>query len=201
MKKWQILAAVGAAAGVAAAVMAGKKPAEKSAAPKGKSAPAKKGYVIKTPQTGVYSFVSGFKDAATIDVELTFDAEKHSFAVIEEGFLAYTSDSHAAVIYSDAFNLQLEYSEFYPGEDFAILYANTAEKYKTVEKVNYEGVEGFKYVDGDCIRMCFPAGDDAYSYLLVTALKGPGNDDELVDLPENAELKAVLATMKVSSKK
>ena len=71
-------------------------------------------------KTGSYSFVSGYKDAATVEVKVGYDPERFSFAVIEDSFPAYSSDSHVAVIYGEDFTAQIEYAGYYHGEDFAV---------------------------------------------------------------------------------
>ena len=100
MKAWQIALPIGLAAAAAAAVaiISGKKNAEKPSAPaKGGAKKAE----IKNAKTGVYSFVSGFSDASTVDVSVKYDGDKQSFDVIGEEFLTYSSDSHVAAIYGD----------------------------------------------------------------------------------------------------
>ena len=108
MKKWTILAPLGLAAGAAAALLLlKKKPAEKAAAPK--AAPQKA--APKAPanlKQGSYSFISGFQNAATVDMSLDYDSDAFSFAVVEEGFLSYSSDSHVAILEGEDFSLQVE---------------------------------------------------------------------------------------------
>ena len=90
MKKWTILAPLGlAAAGAAALVLLKKKPEAKAAPAKG--GPAKKPAPVKAPanlKTGSYSFISGFQNASTVEMTLDYDADRFSFAVVEENFLS-----------------------------------------------------------------------------------------------------------------
>ena len=107
MKKWTILAPLGlAAAGAAALLLLKKKPEAKAASVK--AAPAKKPAPAKAPanlKTGSYSFISGFQNAVTVDMTLDYDADAFSFAVVEEGFLSYSSDSHVAILEGEDFSL------------------------------------------------------------------------------------------------
>lgn len=185
MKKWLIMAGAGAAAAVAVLATKKKPAAEGAAKSKGVSPKSKKPE-IKNPKLGTYSFVSGYKDAATVDVEVTYDADKTDFSVIEEGFLVDSSDSHVAVVYNGMYTLQMEYAGLYSGEDFAALAENAKIKFKEFGEVAYGANSGIKYLAGDAMSFCFPV--DEFSYLLVTASKGPDNDDAVTDLPENAEL-------------
>ena len=198
MKKWMILAGAGAAAAVAV-LATKKKPADK-AAPKAKgAAPKSKKPEIKNPQVGTYSFVSGYKDAATVDVAVKYDADRVDFSVIEEGFLVDSSDSHVAVVYNGMFTLQMEYAGYYSGDDFASLAENAKVKFKEVGDVAYGETKGIKYLAGDAICMCFPV--DEFSYLLLTVMKGPDNDDAVTDLPANDELALFLENLSVTINK
>ena len=99
MKKWLIIAPIGAAAAAAAVLLSkkgkgGEPKQAKPAAGKKQAKPA-----ITKPKTGVYSFASGYKDAKTVEVALTYDEEKCTFGEVSEGFLVPTDDSHAAIIY------------------------------------------------------------------------------------------------------
>ena len=197
MKKWTILAPLGLAAGAAAALLLlKKKPAEKAAAPK--SAPAKKD-APKAPanlKTGSYSFISGFQNAATVDMTLDYDADAFSFAVVEEGFLSYSSDSHVAILEGEDFSLQLEYAAYYSGEDFAAHRAALEEKYQTRGEIECGVHKGLWVLDGDNIVIHFPIPGDAHSYLLVTVQKTPDYDDEITTLPNYAPLRVLLSTIR-----
>ena len=106
MKKWLIAVPVAAAA-AGAALLAVK---GKNAAPKSEKSAVKKpaekksaAFAIKNPKMGVYSFASGYKDSKTVEVSLSYDADKHSFTVASEDFIAPTGDSHVAIIYAEDF--------------------------------------------------------------------------------------------------
>ena len=197
MKKWMILAPLGLAAGAAAAlVLLKKKPAEKAAAPK--AAPAKKD-APKAPanlKQGSYSFISGFQNAATVDMTLDYDADAFSFAVVEEGFLSYSSDSHVAILEGEDFSLQLEYAAYYSGEDFASHCASLAEKHQDFAPVRYGSVDAVKYLEGDALCFCIPIPQDDHSYVQVLLFKAKGNDTPLPDLAEDENLKAILSSIR-----
>ena len=197
MKKWMILAPLGLAAGAAAAlVLLKKKPAEKASAPK--SAPAKKD-APKAPanlKTGSYSFISGFQNAATVDMSLDYDSDAFSFAVVEEGFLSYSSDSHVAILEGEDFSLQLEYAAYYSGEDFASHCAALAEKHQDFAPVRYGSVDAVKYLEGDNLCFCIPIPEDSHSYVQVLLFKDKGNDTPLPDMAEDPDLGAILSSIR-----
>ena len=201
MKKWQMIAPLGllAAGAAAAAILLKKKPAASGAAPAKGKAPEKAKAPAGELRTGSYEFISGFKEAKTVELTLRYDAGRYSFAVIDEEFLAYSSDSHVAVLYGEAFNLQLEYALYYQGEDFAALTREAEGKYQGFGRVAYGGSEGFRYIAGDNVCFCFPSGD-AYSYVLVTLFKAPDNDTELSDMPADPELSALFGSMEIRVK-
>lgn len=204
MKKAMILAPLGLAAVGAVVFFAMKKPAggEKAAAPAkaaksgakaAKGAP--KAYAPKDPKTGSYSFISGFKNAATVEVSLQYDAATHAYNVIEEEFLAYSSNSHVGALYGDEFSMQLEYAGYYNGEDFAALKKTLSDKYQSVKDAAFGANKCLQFVDGDNICMAFPV--DEFSYLLVTIIKGKEYDDPFTTLPDYPPVQAVLASIKV----
>ncbi len=197
MKKWLLLAPAAAAVGAAVFVALRKRP-ETPAAPKA-GKPAEK---AKAPagnlKTGSYSFISGFRDAATVELTLRYDADRFTFAVVEDEFLTDTSASHAAILYGEDFDVQIEYAGYYAGENFAAFSTAVAERYQGFGKVSYQGVEGIRYYDGDNLCLCFPAGDDAYSYLLVTVARAKDNDDPIDALVEDPNLSALLGSMQVA---
>lgn len=207
MKKWKVIAplalsAAGALA-AAAAILLKKPEAEEAAAPapaKAKAKPAAPKAAVKNLLTGSYSFISGYKDAATVEVTLDYDADKYSFAVVEEDFLSYSSDSHVAVMYGEDFNLQLEYAGFYGGEDFAAHSAAVSAKYQGFAPVSYGAVQGVKYIDGDnvCLNLAIPG--DAYSYLLVTLIKNPDYDEDFTTLPDHPDVAAILSSLQFARK-
>ena len=199
MKKWQFIAPIGIAAAAAAAVLAmRKKPQTAANAP---APAAKKSVPAAQLKTGSYSFVSGYKDAATIEVKVGYDPERFSFAVIEDSFPAYSSDSHVAVIYGEDFTVQIEYAGYYHGEDFDAMSAAARGKFQGFGEVAFGELRGIRYIDGDSICMCFPVPGDEYSYLLVTVIKAEGNDDTLDELQADENLAALLGCVEISSVK
>ena len=73
----------------------------------GKAAPAK-GPVRKAEnqKLGSYSFISGFKNAATVEVTVPYDAETESFSVVEEDFISPSDDSHVALLWAEDYTLR-----------------------------------------------------------------------------------------------
>ena len=197
MKKWMILAPLGLAAGAAAAALLLKKNGTKEAPAKGNGA--KKPAPAKAPahvQTGSYSFISGFQNAATVEMTMDYDADKFSFAVVEEDFLSYSSDSHVALVQGEDFSLQLEYAAFYPGEDFAAHCASLTEKHREVSPLRYGSVDAIKYLEGDNLCFHIPIPGDEHSYVQVLLFKAKGNDTPLPDLADDPDLGAMLASVR-----
>ena len=199
MNKWKVIAPLGllAAAGAAATLifkMQQDAPAAESAPKdKKKAAPAE-----KLMKTGEYSFVSGFKDARTVEAALDYDALRFSFDVIGEDFLCFSSDSHVAVITGEDFSMQMEYAPFYKDEDFASLAAALEKKYRDFARVSFNGVEALRYREGDGI--CFCLAVDEYSYLLLTLLKAQGCDLTLEELAEGEDVAELLGSIRVKTK-
>lgn len=197
MKKWQIIAPIGIAAGAAALVLALRRKPQ-PAADGNSSAETKKAAPSVQLKSGSYSFVSGYKDAATVDVTINYDPEKFGFAVIEDGFPAYSSDSHVAVIYGEDFTAQIEYAGYYHGEDFAAMSAAARGKFSGFGEVTFGRHSGIRYLDGDCICLCLPIPGDDYSYLLITVIKAEGNDDSLNELQDDPGLNAIVSGIEIS---
>ena len=195
LKKWKVIAplALTAAGALASGVAILLRKLPKDTAPAAESAPAAKPANLKT---GSYSFISGFKDAETVELSMDYDPEKFSFAIVEDEFLNYSSDSHVAIVYGEEFNLQLEYAGYYSGEDFAAHSAALKEKYQTRGEITCGVLTGLWVLDGDNIAIHFPIPDDKHSYLLVTVQKTPDYDDEIITLPDYAPLKALLGTVR-----
>ena len=184
MKKWLIIAPIAAAAAAGAALaLKGKSGADKKPTAKAASKPAAKaggkkddGFVMKNPTAGVYSFASGYKDAKEVTVTITYDADKHAFGVVSEGYITDSGDSHVAIINADDFSIQIEYAPYYHGEDFAAL-----------EKC-------FTNCGSYC--MAFPVADSAADYVLATVvLMGDDSEDERVKLRSNPEMLAIMDTL------
>ena len=197
MNKWKVIAPLGLlAVGGAAAALLLKKRDEGGA----KSAPAEKKAVPRERmmKTGEYSFVSGFQDARTVEVLLDYDALRFGFDVIGEDFLSYSSDSHVAVVTGEDFSMQMEYASYYKGEDLPFITAAAEKKYPGFARVSFNGVEGFRYREGDGV--CFCLGVDEYSYLLLTLLKAQGCDKTIEELADGEDLQELLSTLRVRTK-
>ena len=194
-RNWKVIAplALSAAGALAAGlvVLLGKNDQDAPAA----AAPAKKAAPEKALCVGSYSFISGFKDAAPVEMSLSYDPEKFSFTVVEEDFLSYSSDSHVAIVYGEDFNLQIEYAGFYADEDFAARCAALAEKHADLAEVSYGDLKGVSYLDGDNMALCLAIPGDAHSFLLVTVQKTSAYDDAVTTLPAHPELRALLESV------
>ncbi len=205
MKKWLVIApaAAAAAAGAVLALKGRSGAANKPAAAKAAAKPAAKsgggknaGFSIKNPQTGVYSFASGYKDAKEIGVSLTYDADKHGFAVVSEGYITDSGDSHVAILNADDFAIQIEYAPYYHGEDFAALEKSVEENYKNFGRVSFKNTSGICFTNGGSYCMAFPAAGSAADYVLATVvLMGDDNEDERVKLRSNPEMLAIMDTL------
>lgn len=212
MKKWLVIASIAAAAAAGAVlapksktvcvcVGADKKPAAKAAAkPSAKSGGKKSAeFSIKNPQSGVYSFASGYKDSKEITVSVTYDADKHGFAVVSEGYITDSGDSHVAIVNADDFAIQIEYAPYYHGEDFAALEKSVEENYKNFGRVSFKNASGICFTNGGSYCMAFPAAGSTADYVLATVvLMGDDNEDERVKLRSNPEMLAIMDTLVVS---
>lgn len=194
MKKKKVIATLAIAAGgsLAAGISVLLKKLPTPEAPADQAAPIKSANL----KTGSYSFISGFKDAVTVELSLDYDPEKFSFVVVEDEFLNYSGDSHVAIVYGADFNLQLEYASYYSGEDFAAHRAAMSEKYKTANEFACGALSGFWVLDGDNVAIHLPIPGDTHSYLLVTVQKTPDYDDEVTALPDYPPLKELLASIR-----
>ena len=153
-------------------------------------------FSIKNPKSGVYSFASGYKDAKEITVTVTYDADKHAFGVVSEGYITDSGDSHVAIINADDFSIQIEYAPYYHGEDFAALEKSVEENYKNFGKVSFKNASGICFTNGGSYCMAFPAADSTADYVLATVvLMGDDNEDERVKLRSNPEMLAIMDTL------
>ena len=206
MKKAYLLAPIGVAAVGAALFLAMKKPAgDKPAAekkPAGKSGgKEEKKAKAKDLKSGSYAFISGFQDAAKVEMTVQYDANGYSFDVIEEDYPAYSSDSHVAVIRGDDFSMQLEYAGYYGGEDFSGLAKSVADRYQGFGEVAYGAHKGVKFVDGDNVCLCIPVTDDAYSYILATIMIGKEYDEPFETLVDHPDVKDIISSIQFTSSK
>lgn len=194
---WLTLPAA-ATVGVAAYLLkksSGSAPAAKAAAaPATKKAPA----APTSVKEASYSFISGFKDAATVELKFAYDAEKFHFSVVEDDFLTESGDSHVGVLYGESFSAQVEYGSYYTGEDFAKLCQELVGKHHDLAEAVYGPLSGVSYRDGDNLCLAFPIPEDGHSYLLITLVKAPDNDDELEALLDYPELRFLLESASFS---
>ena len=145
-----------------------------------------------------YGFISGFKDAATVELKFAYDAEKFHFSVVEDDFLTESGDSHVGVLYGESFSAQVEYGSYYSGEDFAKLCQELVGKHHDLAEAVYGPLSGVSYRDGDNLCLAFPIPEDEHSYLLITLVKAPDNDDELEALLDYPELRFLLESASFS---
>ena len=140
----------------------------------------------------VYSFISGFKDAATVEFRFDYDADRFHYAVAEDDFLTESGDSHVGILTGEDFSVQFEYGAYYSGEDFALLTQELSSRHPDLDQAVYGGLSGVKFRDGDNFCLAFPVPEDAHSYLLITLVKAPDNDDELETIPEAPDFRGLL---------
>ncbi len=200
MNKWKVIAPLAlTAAGAVAAALAtlankpgqGKVPAAASAPAAAKAAP-------QNLVAGVYSFISGYQDAATVELTLRFDPACSSFAVVAEDFFVYSSASHVALFEGEDFRAQIEYQPYYAGEDFDAHGKGLQEKFRGFGEVHYAHLSGVKYLDGDGVCLCFPIPGDKHSCVLMQLFKVKKDDDEPIEaLPERASVRALLDSAKI----
>lgn len=200
MKNTKWIAAFGfvAAASAAAVFLLSKKTPEADPAPVKKNA--KKAAPAASLKEGVYSFVSGYKDAATVELTIAFDPEKFSYAVISEEFLNYSSDSHVAVLYGEDYHVQIEYASYYRGEDFDALTRSAQEKYQGFAPAVYGENKGFRYLDGDSFCFCFPIPGDTHSYVLLSAIRVQADPEDFAVLPDDPAFSAMLSSIRFQLK-
>lgn len=150
---------------------------------------------------GVYSFISGYQNPATVELSLRFDPEKISFSVVSEDYLCYSGASHAALVESEDFKAQIEYAPYYSGEDFTALQKALGEKYKGVSPVSFGALSGVKVREGDGMCLYLPIPEDAHSYLLVTLFQAKKDDDEPIEaLPDKPAVRALLESAELRVK-
>ena len=202
MKQWKIILPLGlAAAGAAAALLLMKKTDEGEKPAAAQPAKEKNAEPPKPGKEGAYSFISGFKDAVTVDMTIGYDPEKFSYAVISEEYLNPSSDSHVAVLWGEDYHLQLEYAAYYQGEDFEALKKHAAEKFKGFAPVQYGDNEGVRYLDGDSFSFCLRIPGDEQSYLLVTAIRAAADPEDFALLPEDPAFAAMMSSIRFTLKR
>lgn len=150
---------------------------------------------------GVYSFISGYQQPATVELRLRFDPESTSFAVVAEDYLSYSSASHVALIEGEDYRAQIEYAPYYAGEDFLGLQKTLGEKYRGLSPVAFGALSGVKYRDGDGLCLCLAIPGDAHSYLLVTLFKVKSDDDTPIEaLCDKPAIRALLESAEIDVK-
>ena len=184
------------------ALAAGIATLSRKTAPAAAAKPAKNAPPVPTgPQAeGAYSFISGFKDAATVELKLRYFPESMDFAVVSEDFLCYSSASHVALLHAEGFDMQIEYAPYYAGEDFALYTKGVEQKFGGVAPVRYAALEGIRYRDGDAMCLCFPIPEDAYSYVQFILFKRSDDDQPLEALPESPLVKALMDSVVIEKK-
>ena len=197
-----ILAALPVGLGAAALLLLKK---NKESGSKETAAPAKGGKTKmsapvepKNVKTAAYSFISGFKDAATVEVTFPYDGERYAFEVKEDAFLTESGDSHVGVLEGEGFSAQFEYGSFYTGEDFEKHSRELRNQHPDLTPASYGKNEGLRFLDGDVMCMAFPIPEDEHSFLLVSIVKAGDNDDELDAIADYADLKYMLGGMSFS---
>lgn len=181
----------GAAVGAASYYLK-KKFSSAQAAKVSPAAPAQAPSAPAVTKEAVYSFISGFKDAATVEFRFDYDAERFHYVVTEDAFLTESGDSHVGILTGEDFSVQFEYGTYYSGEDFALLTQELSSRHPDLDQAVYGALSGVKYLDGDNFCLAFPVPEDAHSYLLVTLVKAPDNDDELETIPEAPDFRGLL---------
>ena len=140
--------------------------------------------------------VHALGQSAHFDTQSRIPGEKFSYAVVEEDFLSYSSDSHVALLQGADFSLQIEYAAYFTGEDFPAHCAALAEKYQSFAPVRYGSVDAVKYLEGDNLCFCVPIPEDEHSYVQVLLFKDKGNDTPLPDMAEDPDLGAILSSIR-----
>ena len=192
MRKWILLVPAIASLAVGTYILVKKDNEDTADVPENKGTEKKE---ILNPKTGSYSFVSGFKNAKTVNLAFTFDGDRFSCAQLEEDFLTFTSVSHAAAIYGEDFSIQIEYADLAGGESFAALEDELKEKKTGFAPVRFGENEGFRYFNGDNVCFVFPASE--YSYILVTVIKDKNSDIDYRDLPDDPDVAAILGSIRI----
>ena len=193
MNKWKLIVPVGiisVGAAVAASLL---KKNKNEAVPK---EAAKKAAAPANIGSGTYSFVSGYKDAATFRLGVKYDADAFTFAVVSEDYLVYSGDSHVAILSSEDYNVQIEYAPYYSGEGFAQLCGRMKEKYADLKELKVSGINAIRYIEGDAVVTCVEV--DEYSYIMIYAMKAKDSKIELPDIVYDAPLAFVFNSLEIT---
>ena len=160
----------------------------------GKAAPAK-GPVRKAEnqKLGSYSFISGFANAATVEVTVPYDPETESFSVVEEDFISPSDDSHVALMWAEDYTLQLEYAAYYGGEGWQAHCAALKEKHADLREIVCGDNRGVLFLAGDSLRLDLVIPEDGASFLQITIQKTAAFDGEVTELSSHPALLEQLA--------
>ncbi|MCR5576134.1 MAG: hypothetical protein K6F56_03910 [Oscillospiraceae bacterium] len=185
-RKWRVLAplmltALGAlAAGVSVLLQKTEDGADAPAAqPAGAAKP------VRDPATvsiGSYSFISGFQNAATVELSIPYDPAAESFSVVSEDYLSPSDDSHVALLYAEDYTLQIEYAAYYGGEGWQAHCAALREKHADLREVCFGENRGVLFLDGDVLRFELPVPEDDSSFVQITVQKTSAFDGAVTEL-------------------
>ena len=197
-KKRKVIAplAVTAVGALAAGVTVLLRKNEGAAAPKAKAAKPAPTAILRDPavqETGSYSFISGFQNAATVELTVPFDPGTETFSVVEEDFLSASDVSHVALLTSEDYRLQIEYAAYYGGEGWEAHVAHLREKHPDLKELSFGENKGVLFLAGDSLRLDLPVPEDGASYVQVTIQKTPAFDGEVTELAQHPALTEQLA--------
>ena len=194
MKKKSVIVSLSlAAAGAAALGLLSLRPGKGEGKAKPAAKPASAPAPARETKTGSYSFISGFQNAATVEMTLDYDGEKFSYAVVEEDFLSPSDVSHVALLTSEDYRLQIEYAAYYGGEGWEAHVAHLREKHADLKEVSFGENRGVLFLAGDSLRLDLPVPEDGASYVQVTIQKTPAFDGEVTELAQHPALTEQLA--------
>ena len=165
-------------------------------APEAKSAKSAPKAILRDPavqESGSYSFISGFQNAATVELTVPFDPGTEFFSVVEEDFLSPSDVSHVALLTSEDYRLQIEYAAYYGGEGWEAHVAHLREKHPDLKEVSFGGNAGVLFLAGDSLRFDLPIPEDGASFVQITIQKTPAFDDEVSELAQHPALTEQLA--------
>ena len=112
--------------------------------------------------------------------------------MVEDEFLTESGDSHVGILSGEDFSVQVEYGSYYSGEDFTLLTQELSSRHPDLDTAAYGALTGVKFRDGDHFCLAFPIPEDTHSYLLLTLVKAPDNDDEIETIPEAPDFRCLL---------
>ena len=118
--------------------------------------------------------------------------------MVEDEFLAESSDSHVALLYGEDFSLQFEYAPFFGGENFTAHRASLAEKHADLKDAAFGENRGLQYLAGDNVCIHLPIPGDDYSYVLVTVQKNAAFDGDVTEIPDLPAFRQILESVTFS---